>query len=106
METERFKYKYSANLPQENSPKLCSVNDKRFIPVLKLPMTEKETKTNIVDIAQVLLKTLTVAQLYSDVPGSYDSDPVSQHAQYLDSETEAANWNSFPHLHLAIEHRK
>lgn len=37
----RFKYKYFANLPQDNSPKLCSVNDKRFIPVLKRPMTEK-----------------------------------------------------------------
>lgn len=56
METERFKYRYFANLPQENSPKLCSVYDNRCIPVLKLPMTERETKTTIESTISIEIK--------------------------------------------------
>lgn len=34
-----------------------------------------------------------MALFYSNVPVSHDSVSMSQHAQYQDSETEAAEWN-------------
>lgn len=40
--------------------------------------------------AQLLLMTLTLALLYSCVPVSPDSGTVSQHAEYHDHQTEAA----------------
>ncbi len=48
--------RFDTNLPQGNSPKLCSVNAKRFIPVLKLPATEKETKTTTVSTTSFEIK--------------------------------------------------
>ncbi len=35
-----------------------------------------------------------MAPFYSSVPVSGDSVTVSQHAQYLDPQTDAAKWNS------------
>ncbi len=43
---------------------------------------------------KVSLTTLTMTSFHSSVPVSRDSVTVSQHAQYKDSETEAAKWNS------------
>ncbi len=44
--------------------------------------------------AQELLITLTMSAFYSSVPVSHNCVTMSQHAQYQDSENEAAKWNS------------
>lgn len=48
-----------ANLPQGNSPRLCSVNAMRFIPVLKIPMTDRH-------------RVKTLAEFYEDTPTFLD----------------------------------
>lgn len=48
----------------------------------------------IVEKAEVLLITPTIALFYSSAPVSNDSVTVIQHAQYQDTEVEAAKWNS------------